>query len=689
MNSFRFSRIVIPLAALCVLSPGKPLFAQDVETLARELRGESVAQMRTPAELSAAYMRVLASLLSDLISDDVDKHGAAADAWQRIAWHAARPNAEAERVAAATATASQLGAQVPLVARRALLKALETLGAREVVAAITVLLDDENPLIREGARRALQSNPSREAGDALRQALQSAQTPETRVAFINALAARREASSVASLARFAAENNGETSKSAIVALGEIGGAEAVLVLQNLRENAPASTREAATNALIVAAERYLQSGNSAGADAIYSALYNAQETPVIRVAALRGLVMARGEKATPLLFAALTGEDARLQQIAGRFVGEIPGTATTRAFAALLPKLPTAGQITLLEELGARGDIEARPAVMASLQNKNLDVRAAALAALGQLGDATNALALATLAANGKGAEREAARAAVAAMHGSAVNSALLIGLKNKSTSAPVRAELIRTLAARRAIFAIPTLMLQLRNRDVATQSEAIRALGALGEENVVPALTNLVVETPSSATRAVATQSLAAVYDRRISQGASSRPIVEMLSQAKTPARIALISVLRHAADDDALAAVRGELTNFNAATQDAAVRALSEWPDAQPLDDLLQIARSDEKIAHRITRAARLRPHVGDWRTHFCAAPRAFARGHECREARGRKAAFSGRDERSRRCERAARCRFVFRRRDIARRGGRGRFENRRKNGRGRRTP
>ena len=63
------------------------------------------------------------------------------------------------------------------------------------------------------------------------------------------------------------------------------------------------------------------------------------------------------------------------------------GPAATKRFAALLPKLPPDAQAGLLDALGDRGDKAARPALLDMLKSRDEPVRAAALRALGSLGE--------------------------------------------------------------------------------------------------------------------------------------------------------------------------------------------------------------------------------------------------------------------------------------------------------------
>jgi HEAT repeat protein len=607
------------LAASCFLTLPARAQTADVDALLKEFKGESTTTVRTPEDSLRAYTRVLEFLLPNMSNPDVGKQGAAVETWQRISFHAARPGAEIERAAVAKATTFKLTPDVPTTTRLYLFKVVEYIGRDEVVPALTEALKDKEPLSREAARRALQNNPAPSAATALRTALEKtitvpAATNETtqlwQIGLINALAIRRDAADVKLLARFI-KSHEVVAAAAIAALGQIGGAEAanvvsgVSVSTKLEEPVPAMSaalRNEVARAAIQAADITLRNGDRDVAENVYSYYYDATHPQQIRTAALRGLVMARGTGATPLLLEALTGSDVEMQNIAARFVSDIPGRQATAAFAALLPQLPDTSKITLLDELGTRGDVAARSAILDQIKSTKPEVRVAALAALGSAGDARDAVLLAQLASTTRGRERDAARQGLARLRDTGANSTLLKALNGSRASAALRIELIRGLASRRATVAVPTLLQIIASKEAPVQSEAIAALGVLGDEKIAPQLVNLLTKTTSDETREASARSLADIYDRRRNKGGSSAPVLAALSKAPVAARIQMIGLLRHIADANALQAARAALQSSHVDVHDAAVRSLAEWPHAAPLNDLIAIARNDKEITHQV---------------------------------------------------------------------------------------
>jgi hypothetical protein len=68
-------------------------------------------------------------------------------------------------------------------------------------------------------------------------------------------------------------------------------------------------------------------------------------------------------------------------------------------------------------------------------------------------------------------------------------------------------------------------------------------------------------------------------------------------MEQGSGATKIALIGALSRIGGEKALAAVRVAMKDADAAVQDAAIRATTDWPDAAATDDMLAIAKSENQ--------------------------------------------------------------------------------------------
>lgn len=590
---------VLATAAICLprLAHAQPA---DATTLITEFKGETAAQTRTPDQLQAAYSQVLDTLLPDIGTDDLNKRGPAEDSWEKIALRAGRPGAEVERAAVARTMIAKLGPGTAQEGRLWMLKQIENIGRGEVVPTLVGLLNDQDALVKERARRALSNNPSPAASQALRAALATADTPAWRVAIIDALGYRKDLASVPAIAQLAGGPDPQVASTAVAELSAIGGPDAVRALQMAKGTATGPLRKNVIDALLLSADRMNRMGTMEPAAAIYQSLYVPGEARGVRIAALRGLVVARGARAIPTLTTVLSGDDDQMRVIASRLTGEISGPATTRALAALVPGLPTAGQIALLNELGDRGDAAARPALIAAAKSPDNGVQLAALRALGQIGTAADVAFLAQTAAATPGATADAARASLAQLHGTDVNPALVQDLAGSTPK--IRAELIRGLTSRRYNQASAALLPGLQDPDAGVRASTVSALGVLGDAKVLPALVTLMATTQDAAQQASVSNAVGAIINTLPDKTVGATPILAALPTADAATQRVLLGLLKYTGGAPALDAVRADTKSTDADTQDAAIRILADWPDPVATTDLLQIARTDAKPTHKI---------------------------------------------------------------------------------------
>jgi HEAT repeat protein len=297
----------------------------------------------------------------------------------------------------------------------------------------------------------------------------------------------------------------------------------------------------------------------------------------------------------------LKSSDPDMQTVAITMVKELPGKEVTEALAKELPNLPAAGQVQLLSALADRGDRAALSAVISSTKAKEAFVRVEALKALGQLGDASIVPLLAETAAASKGEEQKAARESLYRLRGSEADKAILANVPSASRN--VKIELIRAIGERNITAGVETLLKTTQDPDSRVQQESFKVLKIIADENYLRALVQLLVEIENESVRREAEKTIAAVALKI--QDENRRADVVMIALPKVvdiQKRCALFNVLGKIGNDIALAAIRAALKSDNEKEQDTAVRALSDWPNPKPINDLLEIAKTSKNKVHKI---------------------------------------------------------------------------------------
>ncbi|MBI4876856.1 MAG: HEAT repeat domain-containing protein [Acidobacteria bacterium] len=307
---------------------------------------------------------------------------------------------------------------------------------------------------------------------------------------------------------------------------------------------------------------------------------------------------------TRLLARPETAEMARyaLARISGAAMGgapkgkaAVPEPAATGVLVKAFPKLPALEQVRALAVLEERGDISAKPLVLAATRGGPKEVQAAAFEALGRLGDESDVMFLAEAAASGQAA----ARGSLCVLRGARVEAAIVAAIG--STSGKVKAELIAAAGERGSAAAAGVLAGALEDQDPAIAREALRGLRNVAGPAQVPALLGLVLKSPAAAQRREAAQTLASTLKR-----SRPAPMGEVLAAYQTApareARLSLLDCLGQTSNEEALSLLRDSLKSPDAEIARAAILALSGWDHPAPLADLLAAAESGANPALRI---------------------------------------------------------------------------------------
>ena len=510
---------------------------------------------------------------------------------------AAHGNAEGRRAIISKLSALLAAADTTADAKRFVCQQLSIIAGSEVVPLAAKLLPD--PELSHPGRTILERVPGPEAAAALREAL-PALKGKLLIGVLNTIGERRDKDSVSAVAKYLGDADAGVASAAATALGEIAGADATTALAAVRGRAAAGLKPAVDNAYLRCADALLAEGKAPEAAAIYLEMTDAKEPKNVRIAALRGLVLADPEKALPLITAALTGDDPEMQAIATSFVRDLKGGPVAKAFAELLPKLKPAAQTLVIAALADSGDPAVRPAVLSGVKSEDAGVRAAALRGLAKVGTAEDVALLAKTAASGEAADKAPAAESLARLAAQGTDEAMLKLLEG--ADAPLKATLVRTLGVRRTAAALPAVLKAAEDTEEAVRVEALKALEALADEKSSAAVVKLLTGAKTPGERAAAERTAFTVIGKSKDAEGRVEPLLAALAAADVEAKCAILRTAGRLGGAKALAAIRTALKDADAKIQDAAIRALASWPDAAVAADLLELAKSAPQPAQKI---------------------------------------------------------------------------------------
>ncbi len=514
---------------------------------------------------------------------------------------ALRPGADKERAELCRTIIAHVGREdVPPVVKGELLTLLGRFGGAESVDFLAGLLPHADPLFHTRAVLALQHIPSEEAAAALRKALAGAAEPERRAALVHALSLRGDRASLPQFLKDAADANLAVRTAALLAIARLADEPANALFKAGMKQGPEAAKREATNACLLHADRLAKVGKKQEALSIYHELLG--EGGYAKAAALLGMARAGGAAEVAAILENLKGAERCVIAVTSNVFEHIPHSGPV--VAAVCESVKTADptyKVRLLEVLARYADPAGLATILEAAKDASQAVRAAAVSALGRFDDKRAADALVAALAAGK----ETA-AALMAVETSPMKSALADGLiaALADASGPRRVPLVQALRACPADKAVPALLKTAADADGAVRSEVFLALRRIGDPSAYPRLVERLAEEPSEQVQSVGVNALAALGARIKDPSGRTAPVLARLAAGGSPGRPALLLLLPRISSETTQEAglkfVREALDARDEKLRRAALQAMADWPDPDPvMDELLQAGKKEPESA------------------------------------------------------------------------------------------
>ncbi|MBN1673780.1 MAG: HEAT repeat domain-containing protein [Kiritimatiellae bacterium] len=592
----------VATAALCV--PGMP--AAGAETANARLTAlldgvpakdadSRAVLVRDLIALGSAGIAELAGLLVEPGTGDDTKPRMALHA---MAVHAASPDGDAIRPAFERVLLSAIEQDRPAPVKAFLLEQLRFVAGAASVAPLGTLLTHET--LCEPAVQVLLSLRAADPSAVLRHALRQAHGA-ARLTLLNALGQLRDKEAVPLLVKDAVSQDRETRLTALYALANIGEPATQRILAEAAGAESLYERARATEHYFLFVRRLAEAGRREQAVGLCREFMAARaDKPHVQCGGLACLATLLGLDVVDDLMKAMLGDNVELRAAAEQIAVAWPGPDATRKWLAELERRTPAEQARILRVLRKRRDPAALPAILAAARAQNGEVRLAALDSLGSFDDPSVIAPLVKALTTGADDERSAAARSLEQLPGETAIAALIAALPGADDAGRLR--IVRLLAAPRGASVVPTLLKMAEDPVEDVRCEALRGLARLADEPAVPALVKLLVNARSTGERNDAEKAVVAACKRGDAREERAAPVIAALSTAAVPAQCALLRVLGKIDGRAALATVRAALTHADSVIQTTAVRTLKDWPNADPMPDLLALARNAAQPIHRV---------------------------------------------------------------------------------------
>lgn len=450
---------------------------------------------------------------------------------------------------------------------------------------------------------ALEKIPGSKADQALMKVLEE-RDDVLQLAVMNSLAARQVNAAIIPISKLMHSDNEILALAAISALGSIGGTEAANILYDFGPDAAGSLKWPLLDARLKCADRFIEGGDYSNAAIIYEQVYKADPPQTLKYNALAGKFKTSSEDPYHFILNHLRQEDPEFHPYIVKLAYQLDGSHELGRIFADLGESQNVPTTHLYAAMASIGDPTVHPEVIASLclREEKKDVRMTAIRALGSIGEPSDVLLLAELAASALGSEKELARQSLYMLPGSETDDKILLGIREETGG--IRAELIRSTGERNLQEATEVLFEFTSDPDRNVRMESIRTLGKLATPDLLPDLVKVLMQTDNRRERQEAERAIYAVIQKMPENSDQSASIIKALEDTEDSEVLAsLINILGMIGDGEDLDVLREYLEHEEEGIQLAVIRALSGWPDASPMEDLKTLlSSSDDQRKHTL---------------------------------------------------------------------------------------
>lgn len=462
---------------------------------------------------------------------------------------------------------------------------LRAVAGPEAVPALALLL--RHPQTAHAALHVLEIVPGPEATEALHAELARA-TGALRIAIVQTLGWRGDPTSVPHLAPLLDPTDPTLLAAASLALARIGSSEAQAPLQTLWGRLSPQQADSIAPAVLLLADKHRRAGQTAEALAWFTRLTGPEHAASIRRAGWMGRLQSAGSRLVEEAAQALTGSDPDAIPAVLALWPEWPLQVRTDVAVRALPRASPLTQAAILAHLESGAGPEVAPIVRQLIREANPTIRCAAIRALATVGDAGDLDLLLQCAAQGAGAEPEAARWAMTQMAQPGVTTALVEQLLRATGS--VQLELVRILSARHDTKAVPHLIDVVRTGPAPARSAALRALVELAGPAEFAPLVQWVAEVPEAEARGEAVEFFQRWLERLDPQSLDPTPLLQAMAASSGDTAAALHRIAAWLLHDSVRTAIRNGLTSTDPARRALALQTLTQTRDPALLPNLVR---------------------------------------------------------------------------------------------------
>ena len=462
---------------------------------------------------------------------------------------------------------------------------------------VSSLLDD--PELFETALYILERISDEPVNVLLREKL-SAVNDNIKVSIINTLGSRQDENAVSKLKEYIRSNNPDIATASATALGNIGTWKAAKVLKKSMKQTTGNQRQIIVNAYLKCGNLLLQTRDLKKAKKIFTHLSRPNESPVIRSAALRGLIQSSSGNAGSIILNALKESEPKIISTAISSISLLTNPRDISTVAKSVTQLPINGQIQLVSALSEHGkNSTVLEIIHNATQSEHAEVRLAALTALGDINLERSVHWLGDVSAHRKGKERTTARTSLYRLNGNNINSIILTKIPNADVK--VKIELIRAVQKRRIVEGADLMVDLAKDDNSFICIEAIKALQFIAGEAHISDCVELLKQSESDRDREALEKFIVVMAASHQIQESVGKEIMNHLDAMSFMPKQTAIQILGQLGYEPSYESLTGFLSHDKKDIRKSAIKALSEWKNDSPLSTLFSVTKKAKSQSHK----------------------------------------------------------------------------------------
>lgn len=478
-----------------------------------------------------------------------------------------------------------------------LMEQLELVGSDKSVPVLQSFIGDNQ--LNEAAVHALRVINSTRAHQALVEAVSDTEEGN-RTVVIKALGDMEVTGIARELLPYASSDDFKTRKVTLYALAQSGDPEAEESLVSAMDTSGEYQQIEAERYYLLFANRLAEEGNTEESSAISRDILAGDYSSEVQSSALTLLAENEGEEALDDLIQAAENSDSWLRSKALTLFEENSDWPIPERWTEGLDEFSAAVQADIIAMIG-RSDRSTVSTLSTFLGNDELPVRIAAAQAIAISGEEREALDVLfeAMAEAQEPQEITALKNALLQLPTQPLVAQTAEVLSSASES--VRVSLIEILAERRADQHLNTVLHQLESSDDPVRMAVLQSLKNIAEPDDLPRLIDLMKEVKNKKERNVVQEAVVSISGEIPESGKRAGAVLDALQEFPDSQKPYLLNTLPQIGGEEALDAVVKEIESANDSIQQAAISALSDWPEASALSPLRDVFENTPESMRR----------------------------------------------------------------------------------------